>query len=76
MTEEDSFETIRLIDLSIILERHWSGKSVSMLIIVSNDYGHWNSTASVRAVLPWLSGLSIWRGKVLSVPLKDSFCFS
>ena len=37
MTEDDSFETIKLIDLSIILERHWSGKSVSMLIIVSND---------------------------------------
>lgn len=76
ITLDDSLETINGSDFSIILDRHWFGKSVSMLTIVSKDWGHWLSTAKNSAVFPLLSGFKIWSGRVLSVPPSVSFCFS
>ena len=76
MTAEDSWETIRARDLSIILEMHYSGKSLSMSIMHSKEAGLCDATAKKRAVLPVLSGFRIYKGRVLSVTDSWSFCFS
>ena len=64
MTESDSCEKTRARDLSIILETHSSGKSISISTKHWNDLGLYLCTALNKAVLPSISGLRACKGIV------------
>ena len=75
MTFSDSLDNIKARDLSIILERHWLGKSMSISTMHSKEAGDYLLTERYSAVLPSVSGFKHCRGISLFAADRRLFCW-
>ena len=76
ITLSEGCEKVKKRDFRIIFDRQNSGKRDSISIMHSKDFGLCDTIDKNTAVLPLLSGLTIYKGRVSSVRDKVPFCFS